>query len=79
MTFPVYYCQKLDLFNGVPDYIVTLVAPIIAYWCFSLFFHALDMSGWKRLDKYRIHDSEEVQARNLVTRSEVVMCLLQDG
>ena len=76
MSFPFYYFQKPDLIHGVPDYILTLVAPVIAYWCFSLFFHALDISGWKWLEKYRIHDSEEVQARNLATRTEVVWTVI---
>jgi sphinganine C4-monooxygenase len=53
-----------------------MAAPVIAYWCLSLYFHALDFSGWKWLDKYRIHDSEEVQAHNLATRSEVVWAVI---
>ena len=76
ISFPFYYFQKPDLIHGVPDYIVTLAAPVIAYWCLSLFFHALDISGWKWLEKYRIHDSEEVQARNLATRTEVVWTVI---
>jgi sphinganine C4-monooxygenase len=72
ISFPFYYSQKPYLIHGLPDYIPTLAAPVISYWCLSLFFHALDISGWKWLEKYRIHDSEEVQARNLATRSEVV-------
>ena len=72
ISFPFYYSQKPYLINGVPDHIPTLAAPVIAYWCLSLYFHALDISGWKWLEKYRIHDSEEIQARNLATRSEVV-------
>jgi sphinganine C4-monooxygenase len=72
ISFPFYYSQKPDLIHGVPDYILALASPVIAYWCLSVCFHALDISGWKWLEKYRIHDSEEVQARNLATRSEVV-------
>ena len=75
-SFPFYYSQKPYLVHGVPDYILTLAAPVIVYWCLSLFFHALDISGWKWLEKYRIHDSEEVQARNLATRLEVVWAVI---
>ena len=76
MSFPFYYSHNPDLIHGVPDYIVTLAAPVLAYWCFSLFFHALDISGWKWLEKYIIHDSEQVQAGNLVTRWEVVLTVI---
>ena len=75
-SFPFYYSQKTYLIHGVPDYILTLASPVITYWCLSLFFHALDISGWKWLEKYRIHDSEEVQARNLATRTEVVWAVI---
>ena len=76
ISFPFYYSQKSHLIDGVPDYILAMAAPVIAYWCLSLYFHALDMSGWKWLEKYRIHDSEEVQAHNLATRSQVVWAVI---
>jgi hypothetical protein len=76
ISFAFYYSQKPDLIHGLPDNILTLAAPVIAYWCLSLFLHALDISGWKWLEKYRIHDSEEVQARNLATRTEVVRTVI---
>jgi len=76
IPFPFYYSQSPHLIDGVPDYKLALAAPVIAYWCLSLCFHGLDISGWKWLEKYRIHDSEEVQARNLVTRSEVVRTVI---
>jgi sphinganine C4-monooxygenase len=76
ISFPFYYSQKPHLIDGVPDYILTLAAPVIAYWCLSLYFHILDISGWKWLEKYRIHDSQEVRAHNLATRSEVVWAVI---
>ena len=76
VSLPFYYSQKPDLIHGVPDYILTLTAPVIVYWCLSLSFHALDISGWKWLEKYRIHGSEEIQARNLATRSDVVWTVI---
>ena len=76
ISLPFYYSPKSHLIDGVPDYILVLTAPVITYWCFSLYFHALDISGWKWLEKYRIHDSKEVQALNLATRSEVVWAVI---
>lgn len=76
ISFPFYYSPKPSLIHGIPDLILTLAAPVIAFWALSLFFHALDMSDWKWLDKYRIHDSAEVKARNLVSRSEVVWAVI---
>lgn len=58
------------------DHILTVVAPVFAYWSFSLFFHFLDISKWRWLEKYRIHDSPEVQARNRCSRTEVVRAVL---
>ncbi|KAK2463705.1 hypothetical protein APHAL10511_004456 [Amanita phalloides] len=73
---PVYYSSKRFLIDGVPDQFVALASPVVAYWTFSMFFHFLDMSGWKWLERYRIHDSEEVKARNLVSRSQVVAAVI---
>ncbi|KAG0705584.1 fatty acid hydroxylase superfamily-domain-containing protein, partial [Suillus ampliporus] len=42
----------------------------------SLLFHCLDISGSKWLDKYRIHESEEVKSRNLATHWEVVWAVI---
>lgn len=73
---PLYYTPRQRLIDDVPDHILTVTVPIIAYWFLSLFFHALDISGWKWLNKYRIHDSEEVKKRNLVGRTEVVLAVI---
>ncbi|KAF8952414.1 sphingosine hydroxylase [Flammula alnicola] len=75
-TFPFYFSPKARLVDGVSDFILTLIAPVVAYWSLSLFFHYLDISGWKWLDKYRIHESSEVQAKNLATRTEVVWAVI---
>ncbi|KZT27722.1 sphingosine hydroxylase [Neolentinus lepideus HHB14362 ss-1] len=74
--FPFYYSPKPELVPGVPDHAVSLAAPIIAYWAASFVFHVLDMSDWKWLDKYRIHESAEVKTRNLVVRWDVVKAVL---
>jgi sphinganine C4-monooxygenase len=36
----------------------------------------MDVSGWRFLEKYRIHDSPEVQSRNRATRLEVVWAVV---
>lgn len=73
---PFYYSLKPALVDGFPDHYLALAAPIGAYWSLSLFFHYLDISGWKWLDKYRIHESAEVKSRNLASRSQVVWAVL---
>ncbi|KAJ8522721.1 hypothetical protein ONZ45_g704 [Pleurotus djamor] len=73
---PFYFSHRLPLFDNVSDEALTLAAPILAYWAISLFFHYLDMSGWKWLEKYRIHESAEVQAKNTATRSQVVQAVI---
>ncbi|KAF9449950.1 sphingosine hydroxylase [Macrolepiota fuliginosa MF-IS2] len=73
---PFYYSQRPRLIDGVPDHHVTLAVPILAYWSLSLFFHLLDISGWKWLERYRIHESEEVKKRNLVGRGEVILAVV---
>lgn len=73
---PFYYSQRPRLIQSIPDHLVTLAVPIIAYWVLSLFFHFLDISGWKWLDKYRIHESAEIKKRNLVGRGEVILAVV---
>lgn len=63
--------MRQNLIDGIPDTILALAAPVIMFWTLSLFFHCLDISGWRWLDKYRIHESEEVKSRNLASRSQV--------
>lgn len=71
LKLPFYFAMRQNLFDGVSDTVLALAAPVVAYWTLSLLFHCLDVSGWKWLDKYRIHQSEEVTSRNRATRTEV--------
>ncbi|KAG1723728.1 fatty acid hydroxylase superfamily-domain-containing protein [Suillus paluster] len=73
---PFYFSLRQNLFDGIPDIYVALAAPVLAYWFTSLIFHCLDISRWKWLDKYRIHESEEVKSRNLATPREVVWAVI---
>jgi sphinganine C4-monooxygenase len=79
-TVPFYHTDRPSLLTGIPDNVLVLAAPIVAYWFLSLFFHLLDISGWTWLEKYRIHETVEVKSRNRATRSDVVWAvLLQQG
>ncbi|CCF58099.1 hypothetical protein KAFR_0D04510 [Kazachstania africana CBS 2517] len=61
---------KPSLVQGIPDGILALIAPVVAYWTFSMFFHTLDT--FNLAETYRIHPSEEVKARNLASRFDVL-------
>ncbi|KAF9523046.1 sphingosine hydroxylase [Crepidotus variabilis] len=74
--YPFYHTSNPRLLNGIPDHLLTLASPVVAYWGLSFFFHCLDISTWKWLDKYRIHESEEVKSKNLVTKTQVIWAVL---
>ncbi|KKK20740.1 hypothetical protein ARAM_002714 [Aspergillus rambellii] len=58
------------LVDGIPDNILALILPIIAYWAVSLFFHYIDVNDL--FSQYRLHTPAEVLARNRVSRWDVV-------
>lgn len=74
--YPLYYAPRAELLYGIADHYLALAAPVIAYWVLSSFFHLLDISTFKWLDKYRIHESEEVKSRNLVSRTDVLIAVV---
>lgn len=59
-----------SLIPGVSDTLLQLLAPVIAYWAVSLFFHVLDT--YDLCAQYRLHTPVEVLQRNKVSRFEVV-------
>jgi len=73
---PFYYTTRPSVFSQFSDQILVIFAPIVAYWAYSLFFHALDVSESSWLDKYRIHESAEVKTRNRATRGQVVAAVV---
>lgn len=75
-SYPFYYTTRPTVFPGISDQTTSLAAPVIAYWVSSLFFHVLDISEWKWLDKHRLHESAEVKTRNLVTRAQVIKAVI---
>lgn len=69
---PFYFTHKSRLIDEYSDEALTLAAPVLSYWFLSLFFHYLDTRTWQWLEKYRIHESAEVQKKNRATRLDVV-------
>ncbi len=57
------------LIPGVPDVVLQLIAPIIAYWVVSLLFHIFDTYDF--FPQYRLHTPAEILKRNRVNRYEV--------
>ena len=58
-----------SLIPGVSDVTLQLIAPVVAYWVVSLFFHILDT--YDVYPQYRLHTPAEILKRNRVTRYEV--------
>lgn len=67
---PAFTQLKPSLIEGLPDGILALIAPVVAYWGYSTFFHIIDV--YELAEKYRIHPSEEELSRNKVTLKQVV-------
>ena len=59
-----------DLIPYIPDKWLTVLAPVVAYWALSLFFHWIDVNDY--FPQYRLHTPAEVAKRNRVSRWEVV-------
>lgn len=73
---PFYYTPRADIFSFITDHYLSLAAPFVAYWVLSLLFHVLDVSEWKWIEPFRLHESAEVKTRNLVSRPEVVKAVI---
>lgn len=57
------------LLSFIPDFYLTLILPIVAYWGTSLIFHLIDIYDiWPQ---YRLHTPAEILKRNHVSRYEV--------
>lgn len=54
----------------IPDNVLTLMLPIVAYWGLSMIFHYIDVNNY--FAEYRLHTPAELLKRNRVTRWEVV-------
>ena len=58
------------LLAPLPDNILSLILPVVAYWGLSMIYHFLDVNDY--FVEYRLHTPAEVLKRNKVTRWEVV-------
>lgn len=58
------------LLAPIPDNVLALMLPIVAYWGMSMIYHFLDVNDY--FQEYRLHTPAEVLKRNRVTRWEVV-------
>ena len=68
---PSYQLTPLpSLLPPIPDKLLTLLLPIVAYWGLSMFFHWIDTNDY--FPQYRLHTPAEVAKRNKVSRWEVV-------
>lgn len=68
---PTYTLTPRDpLLPPIPDNILALILPIIAYWAVSMFYHFLDVNDY--FVHYRLHTPAELLKRNRVSRWEVV-------
>src|SRR5450432_3030915 len=62
--------QVPSLVPFLPDFYLSLILHIAAYWLVSLFFHYIDVYDiWPQ---YRLHTPAEILKRNHVSRYEVV-------
>jgi len=61
---------RQPLLPPIPDNILALILPIVAYWTVSLAFHYIDVHDY--FPQYRLHTPAELLKRNHVSRRDVV-------
>ena len=61
---------RTPLLPPIPDNLLALVLPIVAYWSISLAFHYIDVNDL--LPQYRLHTPVELEKRNRVPQRDVV-------
>jgi sphinganine C4-monooxygenase len=67
---PEYQLKPLpDLIEWLPDHLLALALPIIAYWVVSLIFHVIDT--YDLFPQYRLHTPAELVTRNHASRWDV--------
>ncbi|KAH8552059.1 sphingosine hydroxylase [Umbelopsis sp. PMI_123] len=63
--------QPTRLVPFMSDSAAALVAPLLVYWVYSLFFHFLSKAEIPWVERYRIHDPEEM-TKNKVSVKDVI-------
>ena len=76
VQYPFYHFSTASVVPGIDDKALSLIAPLFSYWALSLFFHVLDSDIFQWAAKYRIHESEEVRAKNLASRKDVIIAVV---
>lgn len=76
VQYPIYHVSRVSVVPGIDDKTLSLIAPVISYWLLSFFFHLLDSDVFQWPARYRIHDSEEIKAKNLASRKDVVLAVI---
>ena len=64
-TLPFFYSNAPRYFTAISDHDLALLMPVLVYWSASLFFHALDVLRRAWSEKFRLHEPEELNRRNL--------------
>lgn len=64
------------MLSCLPDKYLSLVVPVVVYWACAIPFDILDYFSPSSLEKYRIHESEEVKSKNRVSKTNVVMTVI---
>jgi sphinganine C4-monooxygenase len=71
---PTYTLTTRENLTPLPDNILSLILPIVAYWGLSMIYHYLDVNEY--FVEYRLHTPAEVAKRNKVSRWEVIRDVL---
>lgn len=74
VTLPFYHSPQESALPFVSDLTLSVVSPVLAYWVYSLFFHAIDT--YDLFPHARIHPPDEIAKRNKASRSQVVASVL---
>ena len=74
--YPFYHPTGPSVLPFMTDKVFSLLAPIVAYWVFSLVWHAIDTAEMPYFEEYRIHESEEVLSRNRATVRQVIQAVV---
>ncbi|KAH8699177.1 putative sphinganine hydroxylase Sur2 [Talaromyces proteolyticus] len=61
---------RVPVLAPIPDNILSLILPVVAYWVVSMIFHFIDVNDL--FSQYRLHTPAELLKRNHVSRIDVV-------
>lgn len=74
VTPPFYYSDREALLPFMTDKTLAVLAPVVAFWTYSLVFHLIDTLDL--LPSYRIHTPDEIAQRNKASRTQVIVAVL---